>query len=426
MRAVHDSQSDPNDPTQQPALQRRLGLPLLTFWGVGTIVGGGFYALIGDVAAEAGLLTPAAFLVAAIVAGFSALSFSELSARLPYSAGEAHYVLEAFGRQGLSAVVGWMVITTGVVSAATLANAFARFARTLADVPAPAVVITVVLVLGAIAAWGIAESVVAAAVVTVVESCGLLVVIALAGDQLGRLPELWHGLMVGPTSFTVSGVFLGAFLAFYSFVGFEDMVNLAEEVREPQRNMPRGILLSLGISTALFALVTLVVVAAVPLPQLVGSGAPLSLAVQAKSPTVAQGLTLVGMVAGLNGALVQIVMASRVAYGLARRGQAPSLFTRVHPRTHTPIWATAAASALVVLLALGLPLVTLAKVTSAVLLLVYALVNLSLLQLKRRPDWTAGEGPDYPRWVPAIGLLVTLAFLFFQLASALSFASGVH
>jgi len=402
-----------------PVLHRRLGLGLLTFWGVGTIVGGGFYALIGEVASEAGVLTPVAFLVAAIVAGFSALSFAELSARLPYSAGEAHYVLEAFGRRGLSALVGWMVITTGVVSAATLANAFARFARTLVELPGPAIVVAVVIVLGGLAAWGIAESVVAAAIVTVVETAGLLVVVALAGHHLAGLPAMLAEAAAEPAAARTGGVLLGAFIAFYSFVGFEDMVNLAEEVKEPHRNMPLGILLSLGLSTALYMLVTVVVVAAVPQAELVGSTAPLSLAVQGSSPTVASALTVIGMVAGLNGALVQIVMASRVAYGLSNKGQAPALLGRIHPRTRTPIIATVAACAVVVVLALGFPLVTLAKITSAVLMLIFALVNLSLLQLKRRPDWLDREGPTYPRWVPAAGLLVTVAFLLFQAASKL-------
>lgn len=416
MRVNADSQAGSTD---EPTLQRRLGLGLLTFWGVGTIVGGGFYALIGEVAREAGLLTPLAFLVAALVAGFSALSFAELSARLPYSAGEAHYVLEAFGRRGLSALVGWMVITTGVVSAATLANAFARFARTLVDVPEPAVVIAVVIALGGIAAWGIAESVMAAAVVTVIETIGLLVVVALAGDSLGDLPAMLEEADVSLSSASAAGVLLGAFISFYSFVGFEDMVNLAEEVKEPHRNMPLGILLSLGISTLLYVVVTAVVIAAVPQAELIGSKAPLSLAVQDGSPMVAKALTLVGMLAGLNGALVQIVMAARVAYGLSSKGQAPAVLGRIHQRTRTPVVATAAGCVVVVVLALGFPLVTLAKVTSAVLLLIYALVNLSLLQLKRRADWLDTEGPAYPRWVPAAGLLVTVGFLIFQAASKL-------
>ncbi|MDD9937493.1 MAG: APC family permease [Myxococcales bacterium] len=405
--------------TAAPALHRRLGLPLLTFWGVGTIIGGGFYALIGEVAGEAGLLTPLAFLVAALIAGFSALSFAELSARLPYSAGEAHYVLEAFGRRGLSALVGWLVITTGVVSAATLANAFARFARTLVELPSAALVIGVVVGLGVLAAWGIAESVVAAAIVTVIETCGLLLVIALAGDRLPNLPAMWSELSLDLSLASAGGVFLGAFIAFYSFVGFEDMVNLAEEVQRPAHTMPRGIVLSLAISTLIYVAVTLVVIAAVPQRQLIESHAPLSLAVHATSPAIAGGLTLVGMLAGLNGALVQVVMASRVAYGLARKGQAPALLARVHPITRTPLPATALASVLVMALALFFPLATLAKITSAVLLSIYALVNLSLFQLKRRPGWGAAPGPDYPSVVPAAGFLITLAFLLFQAATRL-------
>ena len=128
---------------------------MLTFYGLGTIVGGGFYALAGKVSVQAGMLTPVAFVVASLIAMFSAFSYAELSARYPYSAGEAHYVLAAFRKVWPSAMVGWAVIATGVVSAATLAVAFAGFVRSLVDVPEWLVVCAMVIGLGLVAAWGI-------------------------------------------------------------------------------------------------------------------------------------------------------------------------------------------------------------------------------------------------------------------------------
>ena len=155
-------------------LRRSLGLPLLTFYGVGTIVGGGFYALVGEVSGEAGALAPIALLCASAIGLLSAFSFAELSSRFPVSAGESHYVLQAFNKKWLSATVGWMVILTGVVSAATLARAFARFTGTLIAIPDYWVIVAIVGTLTLVAVWGIAESVWLATIITIIEVGGLL------------------------------------------------------------------------------------------------------------------------------------------------------------------------------------------------------------------------------------------------------------
>lgn len=412
---------------EQVTLKRTLGLPMLTFYGLGTIVGGGFYALIGKVAGEAGMHTPLAFLVAAGIALISAFSFAELSARFPLSAGEAHYVLQAFGSKALSATVGWMVIATGVVSAATLARAFAGFLESLAGVPEQGTMVAMVVGLGLVAAIGIGESAVLTVVITVIELAGLLFVLWSAGGSLGSLParlgEVLPGTSAAGWPAEGSGILLGAYIGFYSFVGFEDMVNVAEEVKRPARNLPRAIFLSVGVTGVLYFSVTLVTVLTVPQAALIASKAPLSLAVDQG----AAALTIVGMLAGVNGGLVQIVMASRVAYGMARKGQAPSVFAHVHRWTRTPLEATAAGTACVLVLALWFPLVALAKATSTVLLVVYAIVNLALWWIKRRDRQqlggeppsreSKGEGPCYPAWIPAAGFLTCLAFLAFHAIS---------
>jgi len=391
-------------------LRRRLGLPLITSYGLGTIVGGGFYALVGKVAAEAGIFTPLSFLSAAVIALFSAFSFAELSSRFPYCAGEARYVQEAFGKKWLAVAVGWMVIATGVVSAATLARAFAGFLQSLIALPEHYVIFAMVVGLGLVAAVGIGESVWLATVITVVEIGGLLFVVFSAGDALMSMSRPWEKLLLDLSFDNASGIMLGAYLAFYSFVGFEDMVNVAEEVKRPRRNLPIAILLSLGLAAALYFSVTLVAVAAVPLPQLISSDSPLSSTVGAGTASAAA-ITVIGMLAGVNGALAQIVMASRVAYGLAVNGQAPRVFANVHPKTRTPIEATFAATSLVLVLAAWLPLVALAKVTSTVLLVIYALVNLALWKIKRRDPAPRGEGPCYPVALPAIGFFACASFL---------------
>jgi amino acid transporter len=391
---------------------------MITFYGLGTIVGGGFYALVGKVSAEAGMFTPIAFLMASVIAMFSAFSYAELSARYPFSAGEAHYVMVAFRRIWPAAVVGWAVILTGVVSAATLADAFAGFVRTLIDVPHGLLICLMVLSLSLVAIWGIGESAVLALVITVIELGGLLVIVIVAGDRLGTIPQRWAELTPGFSFQTWSGILIGGYLAFYSFVGFEDMVNVAEEVKDPVRNLPIAILASLGLTTLLYSIVTLVAVLAIDQRELVASDSPLSLVFERGSRAAAV-ITGIGMLSGLNGALVQIVMASRVAYGMAVRHVAPSVFTKIDPRTRTPIVATCAVAAVVLVLALGLPIVVLAKVTSTILLVVYALVNLALVVIKIRDREPPAVGPSYPIWLPITGVVACAGFVSFHLISLL-------
>jgi amino acid transporter len=414
--ASHREETTVHEPV---TLKRGLGLPMVTFYGLGTIVGGGFYALVGKVALEAGMLTPLAFLAAALIATFSAFSYAELSARYPYSAGEAHYVLVAFRRAWPSGVVGWAVIATGIVSAATLADAFSGFVRSLIDIPDWLVIGVMVLGLGLVAAWGIGQSAVLALIITLLELAGLLAVIFAAGDNLATVPERWRELTPNLTVAPWTGILLGAYLAFYSFVGFEDMVNVAEEVKRPERNLPIAILGSLAITTCLYVLVTLTVVLTVPQTDLTTSDSPLSL-VFAKGGRAAATLTGVGMLSGLNGALVQIVMASRVSYGLAQKQLAPKTLAIVHPYTRTPLRATIMITIIVLVLAIWLPIVALAKVTSTVLLVVYAIVNLSLLVIRFRRRRTRTDGPVFPIAFPIIGLAACIAFLLFHAVMTLA------
>ncbi len=398
---------------EQTSLRRSLGLPLITFYGVGTIIGGGFYALLGKVSAEAGMLTPLAVLAAAVIAVFSAFSYAELAARYPFSAGEARYVLAAFRRMWPSAIVGWAVVATGIVSAATLADAFAGFVRTLVDMPEWIIVCAMVIALGAVAAWGISETAWLALAITVIEIGGLIIVMLAGSDRLATLPDRWPELVPGFSWAAWSGILMGAYLAFYSFIGFEDMVNVAEEVKRPKRNLPLAILISLGVTSALYVAVSLIVVLSVGQEDLAKSESPLSL-VLGKGTPAAKIITGVAILAGLNGALVQIVMASRVIFGMAEKRQAPRALARVIARTQTPVLSTITVTAVVLALALWFPIVTLAKATSTILLAIYAAVNVSLVVVKRREKSPPEEVPNYPIWLPIIGCGSCLGFLMFH------------
>jgi amino acid transporter len=361
------------------------------------------------------MYTPFAFMTAAFVALFSAFSFAELSARFPKSAGESVYVREAFNREHLSTAVGWMVILTGVVSAATLATAIAGFLKDLIGLHPTLGIFIIVLGLGLIAAWGIMESVVTAIIITVIEIGGLFFIVFVARDHLGDLPQRLPEI-IPPLSFDVwKGIFLGGFLAFYSFIGFEDMVNVAEEVKNPKRNLPIAILLSLLLTTILYFFVTLAAVTSVPLEQLGASHTPLAEVVASWGPGTQKVIGVISILAGVNGALVQIIMAARVAFGMAEGGLAPRWLSTIHPKTRTPLQATGVMTAIVLILALWFPLVTLAQATSSIILIIFTLVNLSLIVIKlRAPEPPAGM-PNYPLALPVIGFLISASFFLFHL-----------
>jgi amino acid transporter len=386
---------------------------MLTLYGLGTIIGAGIYVLVGEVAGRAGLFAPVAFLVAAVVAVFTGFTYGELAARLPFSAGEAIYVHTAFHRKWLSTITGWAVVLTGVVSAAALVNGFTGYFLVFVQLPEWWIVIVLTAVLGGIAAWGIEESAWFAAIMTVLSVLGLVwvLVVTFSAIDVARLDldDVLPPLEVAAWS----GIFAGGFLAFYAFIGFEDMVNVAEEVHHPERAIPRAILIALIVSTLLYALVAFAAVATLPIDELQVSRAPLVDMMAVQGMAAEKGIAVLSLMSVVNGALVQVIMASRVLYGMARHDMGPGGFGHVNPVTRTPLRATGVVVAVVLALALWLPVGTLAQVTSLIILLVFAVMHLALLRLKvsnPRPD---GVNVIHPAW-PAIGLLLTLGLILFR------------
>jgi amino acid transporter len=280
------------------------------------------------------------------------------------------------------------------------------------NVPDTAAILGLCLLMGLVTSAGIRDSATLIAGITLLELSGLLLVITLAGS--GEPREL-------PPSVPVGAVLLGAFLAFYAFIGFEDMVNLAEEVREPERVLPRAILLAILGASLLYLLVTGAAVRFVDLGELARSDSPLALMI-GDHPRAQQLLGAIGLVAISNGALTQIIMGSRVLYGMGRRGLMPALFSRVNPVTRTPLVSTWTLVVLVAAFAVFLPLAALAKITSAIMLVIFVLVNLTLIRVHRR----AGPAPAFRtwRWVPWLSLSVNVALLAYQCYAIISGSSG--
>ncbi len=364
-------------------LKRSLSLLQATLYGLGVTIGAGIYVLIGAAAARAGMYAPIAFVLAAILMALTAASFAELAGRMPVAAGEAAYVRDAFQSDKLALFVGLLVVAVAVVSAAAISVGSAGYIGVFIAWPETILIAVVVLAMGAIAGWGIKQSVIFAGVMTVIEVGGLLLLI-LAGVASGpelvtRLPEALPPLGNGAVMVGLMGTVM---LAVFAFIGFESLANIAEEVRDPQRTLPRAIFLTLALSTLLYVLVVWVALVAVPSEELAQSKAPLALVFERLTGASPRTMSLIAIVATLNGIIVQIIMASRVLYGLARQGELPGFFGAVNGATQTPINATAVTTALVLVFAVLLPLHHLADLTSRITLVVFALVNLALIRIK--------------------------------------------
>jgi APA family basic amino acid/polyamine antiporter len=397
----------------EPTLKRSLSLFQATLYGLGVTIGAGIYVLIGAAAARAGMYAPMAFVIAAMIMAFSAASFAELGGRLPFAAGEAAYVRSAFRSDRLATIVGLLVIAIAIVSAAAISVGSAGYIGIFVRLPQPVLVTCVVLAMGAISASGIAAAVTFAGMMTLIEIGGLVLLIATGatrgGQLIARLPEGLPSLSSGAA---LAGIVGTALLAVFAFIGFEGLANIAEEVRDPKRNLPRAIFLTLIISTILYVLVLWVSLIAVPTHELAASGAPLALVFERLTGASPLIMSAIAIVATLNGIIVQMIMSSRVLYGLSAQGNLPRALANVSPRTRTPLFATFATIVVVWLLAALLPLQRLADITSHMTLIVFALVNLSLIRIKARDHARPVGVYIAPRWAPWAGFVSCVVLTF--------------
>jgi amino acid transporter len=340
---------------------------------------------------------------------FTVGSYSELATRYPVSAGEAAYVRAAFHSRLASTLTGFVTIFIGIVSSATVALGSAGYIAQFLDWPREAIIVVVVVVLGAVAAWGILESVLLASLFTLIEAGGLMIIIV-AGIK-ADVPVA-DALALPPLDATVlSGIAYAGLLAFFAFIGFEDLANVVEEAKVPHRDIPRAMVLTLVISTGLYLAVAAIAVTAVPMAELAASPAPLSLVFRTLAGMNPTAISAIAIVATLNTILAQMTMAARVIYGMARQGDLPHLAGHVHPKTATPVNATAMIVVATLALALVVPFERLAESTSLATLLIFALVNLSLLRIHHRKITSPGPHVRVPVWVPAAGLVTCVAMM---------------
>ncbi|WP_070886956.1 amino acid permease [Pseudomonas sp. D1-3] len=395
-----------------PPLKRAITGSMLTLFILGDVLGAGVYALAGVIAGEVGGAVWVALLVALGFALLTAGSYAELVTKYPHAGASAVFAARAYKSPLVSFLVGFCMLAAAVTSAAGLSLAFAGdYLAAFIDIPAQVAALIFLVVIGLLNARGIKESLSANLVMTTIELSGLLLVIVAAAwflrggeGDFSRVVEFKSG--VNP-AFAVLG---GALLAFYSFVGFETSANLAEEIRDVRKTYPRALFAALIIAGAIYMAVSIGAALVMPVEQLASSTAPLLEVVKASGLGIPPQLfAFIALIAVANGALLTMIMASRLAYGMAHQRLLPSVLGGVLAERRTPAAAIVATTLVAIVLTLTGSLATLAQTVVLLLLFVFISTNLAVLVLRR--DEVAQEHFRVPTWVPVLGVASCLLLM---------------
>lgn len=419
--------SDASASASGPALARTMGLGALIVYGVGDMLGSGIYALIGKVAGVMGNAVWLAFIASMVAALLTGLSYASLGSRYPRAAGVSFVTHRAFGMPFLSYLVGLAVVASGLTSFATQSRTFAGYFQGLIQgAAAQSDQVPLLFVLGFIGALtlinlrGMRESTWLNLICTTVEVIGLAIVIVVGARFWGGVNYLEVPRATAETGASGAGlagalsmglVLQGAVLTFYSFIGFEDMINVSEEVKNPRRNFPIAVMAALAITTVIYIAISITAVSVVPYATLAESKQPLVDVVKTAAPAFPSPVfSLIALFAIANTGLLNYIMGSRLVYGMARQGFLPRFLGAVHPTRRTPHFAILFLMCVVTALALSADVKQLASATSVLLLSVFMVVNAALLVLQRRADEPKGAF-EIPAVVPMGGILVCATML---------------
>ena len=375
------------EPKKSPKLKRRVSLFALTVYGVGNVLGAGIYALIGEVLGETGNLSWLAFILASITGALTGLSYAELSAMFPKSAAEFVYTEEAFKIRILSFILGWIIIFSGILSASTVALAFGGYLSDLISIPSIFLniifAIILVLILSIINFIGIKTSTRTNILFTLIEASGLIIIIT-----IGFFGKQEPNYFILPSGSSFAVIFSAVALIFFAYIGFEDIANIAEEVKEPHKNLPKAIIYSIIITTILYFFTAIAVVSILPYGDIADSDAPLNeVAAEVLGPGGGIAMSFIALFATANTVLIMLIVTSRMMYGMARDKALPKGLSRISPKYRTPI--------ISVLLTMGFTIIPIlfgdislvAHATVIGVLINFILVNVSLLALrKKKPD----------------------------------------
>lgn len=399
-------------PNESPGLRRAITGKLLFLFVLGDVLGAGIYALVGVVAGEVGGAIWAPMLVALALALLTAGSYAELVTKYPKAGGSAVYAEKAYGSPLISFLIGFCMLAAGVVSAAGLAHAFAgEYLRSFVDISEQLGAVLFLIAIGALNARGIKESMRANVVMTIIEVTGLVLVLVAAGyflsegnGDVGRAFDLTEDRAAIPA------IFAGAILAFYSFVGFETTANVAEEIEDPSRVYPKALFGALITAGLIYMIVGIAAAITVPIPDLTASSGPLLTVVDTSGIGIPDKVfSAIALVAVANGALLTMIMSSRMAYGMAEQGLIPRALSAVLPERRTPWVSILVTTGLAVGLSFLGDLETLAETVVLLLLFVFLSTNVAVLVLRRDPV----DHPHFtvPSVLPVLGAASCIVLL---------------
>ena len=388
-------------------LKRRVSLFGVTVYGVGNVLGAGIYALIGEVVGITGNLSWLAFVLASITGALTGLSYAELSAMYPKSAAEFVYTEEAFKIRILSFLLGWVIIFSGILSAATVALGFANYLAALIGIPS--IILTLIfatlliVILSFVNFIGIKASTWTNIIFTFIEASGLILIIIIGIPHFGSVNYLEI-----PIGSSFISIFSAIALIFFAYIGFEDIANIAEEVKNPAKNLPRAIIYSIIITTVLYCLTAISVVSILPYSEIASSPAPLNSVTSAiLGPIGGLIMSFIALFATANTVLIMMIVTSRMMYGMARDKALPEGLSKVSRKFRTPALAVLITMILTIIPLFFGDISIIANATVFGVLITFFLVNLSLIALRRKK-------PDIERtfklkpnigWIPIIALL---------------------
>jgi APA family basic amino acid/polyamine antiporter len=411
-------------PERGPGLKRRLGVFELTATGVGIILGAGIYVLIGEAAGLSGNAIWAPFLMSAFAAALTGLTYAELASRYPKAAATYEYSRQAFGpRAGF--IAGWTMLAAAVIQVSAVGIGFSGYLSELTGAPKIPVTIGLILLSSAVLWIGIRESVRVGILFAAIEAAGLALAVAVSARFIGDIDYL-----------EFAGGFADAMrasaLMFFAYLGFEQMANLAEETREPEKTLPKAIIFAVGITSVVYILVAITSVSAVGWRDLAASDAPLGLVVErATGAHLSNALSVIALFATANTVLFGLLAASRQAFGMARAGALPAVLASISQKRRTPVAAIGAVTVMAAVFSLAGDIGEVAQMSNAAVLIAFVIVNVSLIRIGLR-ERGMRRGSFASRWavrgvsvVPLCGTLTSTAMLFYTGAVPLLLASAL-
>jgi APA family basic amino acid/polyamine antiporter len=411
-------------PSSDPPLKRAISRNMLLLFVIGDVVGGGIYTLVGVIGGEVGGLVWLPFAMALALAVLTATAYAELVTKYPQAAGAALYVNKAFRKPFFTFMIAFAVMCSGIASASTLSRGVAEtylprlFDWTLSETQTILIALGFLVVVAAVNFRGIAESVKLNVVLTIVEFGGLILIVVIGtaalldgvGD-IGNAFSTADAKAAGNDVSLIPAALAGTALAFYALIGFEDSVNVAEEAKDPGRDFPRALFGGLAIAGTLYIVIGIIAPAVLPYTTLVDSDTTPLLEISQLGPLSVEVkvFAAIGVLALINGALINMIMASRLTYGMSKQRIIPGFFGKVHRGRQTPLNAILFTSGLAIILTATGDVSDLATTTTTLLLIVFITVNISVLVLRR--DAVAHKHFVAPTIMPAIGAVAALGLL---------------